>query len=230
MVYRNGIKALPWFTTVRQRLEDRAHWGWFMPLAGCSPAPGVYVCGPNATQNLYHDFEQTPSRALDCGRGVECGEYVFNHRNASLRAWLLADYFFGATSGGNANVSGFYVDDSWSSRGPSEMDADAVAKMGMSPADVTAMVAAWEANRDAWRAALLAHGLFEWGLFYGGQQNAPGWNQTDPASTCAAYMKVNCGPSTPPQTGALFFGYSRSNHSKCGGREPIWQVEARVGE
>ena len=33
-----------------------------MPYKGCSPAPGVYVCGPNATQNLYHDFEQTSVR------------------------------------------------------------------------------------------------------------------------------------------------------------------------
>jgi hypothetical protein len=71
---RNGIKALPWHTTVRKLLEDRAQWGLFMPLAGCMPEPGEYVCGPNATQNLYHDFEQTPKG--DCGVGVECGEYV----------------------------------------------------------------------------------------------------------------------------------------------------------
>ena len=43
-----------------------------------------------------------------------------------------------ATGGGNAAVSGFYVDDDWGTRGPSEMDKDAVAKMGMSTADVTA--------------------------------------------------------------------------------------------
>ena len=30
-----------------------------MPYKGCMPTPGVYVCGPNATQNLYHDFEET---------------------------------------------------------------------------------------------------------------------------------------------------------------------------
>lgn len=76
-IYRNGIKALPWFTHVREKLEDPASWGWFMAKAGCNPvrslamplnvinpqtvitqAPGVYTCGPNATANLYHDFEQ----------------------------------------------------------------------------------------------------------------------------------------------------------------------------
>ena len=81
-VYRNGAKALPWHTSVRTLLEDRAQWGLFMPLAGCMTSPGEYVCGPNATQNLYHDEEQTPRG--DCGAGVECGEYVFNHMNESL--------------------------------------------------------------------------------------------------------------------------------------------------
>ena len=27
-LYRNGIKALPWFTSVRTKLEDPAYWGW----------------------------------------------------------------------------------------------------------------------------------------------------------------------------------------------------------
>jgi len=67
-VYRNAIKALPWFTSVREKLEDRAWWGWFLPYANCT----AHACGPNATQNLYHDFEQTPRG--DCGEGVECGE------------------------------------------------------------------------------------------------------------------------------------------------------------
>ena len=58
-LYRNGIKALPWFTSVRLLLEDRSQWGLFMPYAGCMPSPGLYVCGPNATMNLYHDFEET---------------------------------------------------------------------------------------------------------------------------------------------------------------------------
>lgn len=59
-------------TTVREKLEDRDYWGWFMPNKGCNPSPGVYTCGPNATTNLYHDFEQTPHG--DCGKGIECGE------------------------------------------------------------------------------------------------------------------------------------------------------------
>ena len=94
-VYRNGVKALPWHASVRRLLEDRAQWGLFMPIAGCSPSPGVFTCGENASQNLYHDFEETPAaRTFRCGVGIECGEYVFNHRNASLRDFFLGEYFF----------------------------------------------------------------------------------------------------------------------------------------
>ena len=41
-VYRNGIKALPWHTSVRKLMEQRSQWGLFMPKKGCMPAPGHY--------------------------------------------------------------------------------------------------------------------------------------------------------------------------------------------
>lgn len=220
-VYRNGIKALPWMTTVREKLEDRAHWGWFMPKVGCMPSPGHYVCGGNATDNLYHDFEQSPHSG-DCGVGVQCGEYVFNHVNDSLLPWLIDTMFLGnETGGGNPAVSGFYVDDGWSSNGPSEMDKDAVAKMGMTKAEVTAMIAAWSKNVAAWREAIYTHGLFEWFMVYGGQQTAPGWSQTEPNSTCLSFMRKNCGHDSPSQNGTMFFGYSRYQHSQAWGNASL---------
>jgi hypothetical protein len=100
-VYRNAIKALPWFSSVREKLEDRAWWGWFLPFANCT----AHTCGPNATQNLYHDFEQTPRG--DCGAGVECGEYLFDLRNSSLREWLRGDYILGPTGLGSPAIHGF---------------------------------------------------------------------------------------------------------------------------
>jgi hypothetical protein len=219
-VYRNGIKALPWMTTVREKLEDKAHWGWFMAKKGCMPTPGHYVCGANATDNLYHDFEQTPHG--DCGKGIECGEYVFNHMNSSLRPWLIQTMFLGnATGGGNKAVSGFYVDDGWSAKGPSEMDKDAVAKMGMTTADVTAMITAWSANVAAWRQAIYDAGLFEWFMVYGGQQTAPGWSQSEPNATCLTFMERNCGATSPSQNGTMFFGYSRYQHSQAWGNASI---------
>jgi hypothetical protein len=96
---------------------------------------------------------------------------VFDHRNSSIQEWLVNTVFLGnATGGGNPSVQGFYVDDGWSSNGPSEMDKDSVAKMGLSPGDVSDMIAAWKVNQGAWRDAVYAHGLFDWWFFYGGQQ------------------------------------------------------------
>lgn len=94
-----------------------------------------------------------------------------------------------------------YVDDGWSTNGPSEMDKDAVAEMGMSDEDVKAMVSAWSANVQAWRQAIWEAGLFEWFMVYGGQQTAPGWSQTEPNSTCLTFMRKNCGANSPSQNG-----------------------------
>ena len=248
-VYRNGVKALPWHASVRRRLEDKAQWGLFMPIAGCMPTPGNYVCGPNASQNLCacpllsahlrcaqcptnapahgnrnslplsllspsdHDFEETPAaRTFRCGVGIECGEYVFNHRNVSLRDFFLSDYFFPQPF--PKSVTGYYVDDAWETSGPTEMDKDSVAKMGMSPADVAAMIAAWSANVQAYRDALVAAELFEWYLMYGGQQTAPGQNQTCGQCTCASFLEAQCAADAGAQQGTLFYGYSRSVHTQ----------------
>ena len=94
------------------------------------------------------------------------------------------------------------------------MDADAVAKMGMTPADVDAMIAAWSANVQAYRDALIAKGLFEWFLFYGGQQTAPGQNQTCGKCSCQKYLEAQCGPLAGSQNGTLFYGFSRIAHSQ----------------
>ncbi len=206
------MKALPWHASVRRLLENQATWGLFMPVAGCMPAPGNYVCGPNASQNLYHDFRETPfAHSFKCGVGVECGEYVFNHRNASLRDFFVGEYFFPTPF--PKSVTGYYVDDAWEASGPTEMDTDAVEKMGMSPQDVAAMIAAWAANVQAYRDALVAAELFEWGLLDGGQQTAPGQNQTCGQCSCQSFLEAQCSVNASAQQGTLFYGYSRSVHT-----------------
>ncbi len=219
-LYRNGVKALPWHTSVREKLEDPSWWGYFMPYAGCNPSPGVYVCKDangtvSATANLYHDFEQTPHG--DCGNNVQCGEYVFNHLNDTIQSeFFLGEYFFGAANGaGNETVDGFYIDDGWTPQGPTEMDKNATEAMGMSNGTISQMIKAWSANYQGWRDAFVAAGKFEWFLFFGGQQTAPGWNQTDGAASCAPYLTSYCGPESPSQNGTLFFGFSRIQHSQA---------------
>ena len=64
--YKNLVKALPWMTAVRLKLEDPAWWGFFLHYKNGKPT--------NASTMLYHDFEQTT--AGNCGAGVQCGEYL----------------------------------------------------------------------------------------------------------------------------------------------------------
>ena len=48
------------------------------------PSPGTYVCGPNASQNLFNDF-LVPSFAHSskCGAGIGCGAYVLKNKTLS---------------------------------------------------------------------------------------------------------------------------------------------------
>jgi hypothetical protein len=87
-VYRNLVKALPWFSSVREKIMDPAYAGWFLRFSG---AGGYHVptCdnnySPPRCSDFYHDEDQTPQHpkgdgscveACDCGEGVPCGEYL----------------------------------------------------------------------------------------------------------------------------------------------------------
>jgi len=132
-VYRNLVKALPWFTSVREKISDITYTDWFLKFipGGYFPNGSYHVpaCDTNydppICSNMYHDQEQTPSYPgnenagacpgpCDCG-GVPCGEYLFDHvgGGAALRSFLINDYILGPTGMGNPNISGFYIDDQW---------------------------------------------------------------------------------------------------------------------
>ena len=104
-VYRNGIKALPWYTQVRRLLQDQSFWGWFVPYDGCKTAAG-YVCKNNvtgavdATANLYHDELQTPgcvavlrhgeSHRLDRIRDLEEQLQRYRNEDSDIIRWHAA--------------------------------------------------------------------------------------------------------------------------------------------
>ena len=75
-VYRNMVKALPWYKAVREKLVDPDFSGFFLPFKDASSNTSVPRCdSPAPPQNrscsrLYHDQEQTPHG--ECG--VPCGE------------------------------------------------------------------------------------------------------------------------------------------------------------
>ena len=95
-VYRNLVKALPWYKSVREKITDAAYNGWFLHFKkGGTNGTGKWSVpncttgtNPGATEkcsSLYHDQEQTPNaqgtstgptRAKDIN-----GWYVYNNTN-----------------------------------------------------------------------------------------------------------------------------------------------------
>lgn len=132
-VYRNLVKALPWYTAVRQKLDDPAYSGWFLKFDASAAKYNVPSC---ATENqskcsiFYHDQGQTPEVPTpnlphpdgtctggDCDCGSQpCGEYLWDHRNGTmLRSWLINEFILGASGLGSPFIHGFFMDDYWCS-------------------------------------------------------------------------------------------------------------------
>ena len=125
MGYRNIVKALPWFSTVREKMDDPAYASWFLKFDAHNTTPyHVPQCDTNydppKCTALYHDPEQTPGfppgdgncpGPCDCGVHP-CGEYLFNYVNATangLADFIVNEVVLGANGLGNANLSGFYL-------------------------------------------------------------------------------------------------------------------------
>lgn len=222
-LYKNLIKALPWITSVREKLLDPAFSGFFLPFDPQVTTPHVPPCdhsfSPPKCSALYHDQTQSPqfptelqpgggncSAPCDCGPGLPCGEYIFNHANGSqLRSWLLDEYVMGPTGMGNPNVTGLYLDDGWSSSGPggnitdcsrntiggpTEVNPFCVADMGLTQADTQAQQSALGVTNSAVSAAVRAAGGFTWA--YLTQASTP--PKAAGPEACAAWFRTK-GPS-----------------------------------
>jgi len=217
-VYRNSIKALPWYTTVREKLTDPAYAPWHMFFAK-NVTPHVPVCdtnyNPPLCSDMYHDQSQTPgyptgdgncaSPACDVG-SVPVGEYLWDPRawNTSVKGqtfgeWFINDYVFDATGGANPKVSGFYFDDDWDMRGPSEYEEHVVQDLGLSRTDLAEMMAAYNSNMAQVYEAVLTRGKFSWQQFYAGQLGNVASTTPTPLIrnniTCALDLRRFC---TPP--------------------------------
>lgn len=231
--YRNAIMALPWFSDARAKLADPAYAAWFVPF-GKPTVNGtkwhVNPCDENydppLCSSLYHGQVQTPSYpgvcaapACDCG-GVPCGEYVFDFRAANITVqgqtfadWFINDYFFSPTALGHPGIAGLYVDDYWNSTtGPSETDPHAVVDMGLSPADVEDMAAAYRWVLQRAEAAVAARGKWTWSEFLNNDPfqyvNGGCPQPWVTQATCAADLRRLCNASSPVQSRALLYGFA----------------------
>lgn len=88
------------------------------PTTGKQYVPNCGPLPPHSTTRLHEGGNNGGApqnecvHKCDCG-GVPCGEYLWDHRNASMREWLINEHVMGATGLGNDNVTGFYFDDFW---------------------------------------------------------------------------------------------------------------------
>jgi hypothetical protein len=198
-VYRNLVKALPWYTEVREKLDDPAYAGWFLKFKdyGTVNTTSYYVppCTGNKCSQFYHDQEQTPGHPhgdgncrdeCDCGT-MPCGEYLWDHRNQSLRDWLIDSFVFGSTTGvGNVNVDGVFLDDGWTDQpsprkdwwppqgycsadaigGASEVYPNCTLDMGLTQADTTALKENYTATLTRLFRKLHDAKKFAWQMFY----------------------------------------------------------------
>ena len=231
-VYRNLVKALPWFGSVREKLLDPRYAGWFLHYR---PPPHNYSsppCTGRRCSQLFHDRDQTPStdpladgrctEQCDCGDGLPCGEYLFDHRNESLREWLVSEQVMGPNALGSAHISGLYLDDEWYDTtqpdpwwgppegfctsgpygGPSEVYPNCTLDMGLSEEGVRDITAGWRRTRDAAYAAALRSSKWAWQLFeqVGSPPRQP--------SACAKYFRQACAPDSVVARSATFFSFS----------------------
>jgi hypothetical protein len=238
--YRNLVKALPWFDEVREKINDPAYSGWFLHFSPDGPwgngSYNVPQCdtdfSPPRCSALYHDQLQSPEHSksgefdpgycvdpCDCG-GVPCGEYLWDHRNESLREWLIHTHILGPMGLGNANVSGFYLDDLWQNTsqavqpwqpqpmgfcdhspfgGPTEEDSNCVSDMGLTQEDTTAIFNGWQETVAQVTAAIVENNGFWWQGFY--SSSAP----PNDAAQCTAWFTEACSATSPMYTSALQF-------------------------
>ena len=222
MVYRNFVKALSWMGSVREKLADPAYAGFFLhdvngslyyndaqtPVPG--PSPATLPCGNDCACD----------GACSCGE-IPCGEYLFDHRNASLRAWL-ADVYTSALAVDLPAISGIFVDDGWASAaepppaggavGPSEVAAGWQAATGLTAADVDALTRGWDATMAAAQRTLLRKRAFQWQMLV---PTAMTRRKVDVRPTCLELLRGACVPGGGPWSSeALVYYWGRNLTTK----------------
>lgn len=245
-LYRNLVKALPWFSTVRRKLEDPAYSSWFLHFSGkhnyhvpdCDTSYSPPLCS-----DLYHDQLQTPAVPSPTNPnpdgsckdhcytgGVPTGEYLFDWRsyNVSINGqtlieWVLTEVIGGPTGVDSSDVDGFFIDDFWCSnlvngtgsctdpvQGPTEIDPNNQADMGLTDQDVADITLAWlQAMTEAQRFILNA-GAYTWSLIPG-QDNANAEPVIINQGNCARILEEACSTNNRWQTAPLMHGINMGN-------------------
>eukprot|EP00039_Didymoeca_costata_P015930 m.277463 g.277463 ORF g.277463 m.277463 type:complete len:615 (+) comp16307_c0_seq7:50-1894(+) len=190
-VYRNTIKALNWYSSVREKLDDPQYSGWFVkfkdykgPQSNNSyhvPACTWYNVPTMKCSGFYHDQAQSPNHPgggpaykvdgacieqCDCGKNP-CGEYTFDHRNESFADWFINEYMISnETLHHNPPIGLGWLDDSMTLQGMTEGAPYPtwVEDTGSSPQDMQDHVNAYHRNMANLANKLVPMGGFYWQL------------------------------------------------------------------
>ena len=198
---------------------------------------------PPLCSTLYHDQSQSPAvpspsnpnpdgvcvGTCDCG-AVPCGEYLYDWRNGSqLIQFVIDEVLLGPLGmGAGPMIKGFFIDDFYCSnefnssctdpvQGPTEVDKNNQADMGLSDADVADLTRAWLAGMTAAQQAIATAGGYTWSRIPG-QDNAnaePAMAGPDAAS-CLALLQPACAAASPWQRAPLLYGL----HMGADGKTP----------
>ena len=162
-----------WFSSVREKLCDPRYSDWFLKTAP-GRKPRLPQCdasfSPPKCSDHWHDVgvapKECPGGQCDCGC-VPCGQYLWNHRNQTLRRWLVEVHATGPHSVEHPDIFGLYIDDQW--RGsptlPTEISNQSIEDVGLTLEQRAEMKGNWTLTMRETHAALLRKGGFAWSLF-----------------------------------------------------------------
>jgi hypothetical protein len=239
-VYRGSMWAYPWYTSIRKTLEDPTYSDWFLKFKPEGPYYSKKCddnWDPPICSDLYHNNEQTPGYPhgdgdcpapnCDCGKGVPCGFYMWNHssttvvNNQTFFEWFRDDYIFDA-QGTSPLVSGMYFDDFWPDSGSRFPDSypNMTEDMGLTQDQISSIAKSYERNMAEIYDGILKRGMFSWQQLWNGQSNPSQKNGcctkplVEEGKTCATSLRAMCSADSPAQTRTMMYAFSPGH---CGG-------------
>jgi hypothetical protein len=144
----------------------------------------------NDTQDVYQGLACLGGDC-NCGANV-CGEYLFNFSTPEMIDWWLLEHFGGGLGLDHPSVDGVLTDDYWAPSGPSEIDSNMLADMGMSAQDAVAQTAAYNGAMSRLFDLVRVRNKFISVMGYSGDSLS-----TANAAQCAARLASACSATAP---------------------------------